>query len=325
MSRSRFFTYVIPAVALAALAGTGLQIANSAPDRPLLDPAIAPPRPPRSASGAIGAVGLVESSSREIGLPATVAGIVAAVHVVPGQKVAAGNVLFALEDRQARADLAVQMAALATARARLVEAEANLADLADQLARAERLVRISGNTAISEDTLLRRRFAVRSAEARAATAHADIENATALVHSGATQLERLTVRAPIDGTILQVNLRVGEFAPAQILTDPLVIMGQLEPLHIRADIDEADVPRFNPASAAWASLRGGADRRVSLRLVRVEPYVVPKKSLTGASTERVDTRVLRVIYAFDPKEMPAYPGQQMDVFIGLSAPDAQRP
>ena len=51
--------------------------------------------------------------------------------------------------------------------------------------------------------------------------------------------------------------------------------------------------------------------------VRFEPLVVPRRSLTGDSTERVDTRVLRVIYAFDPKQMAAFPGQQMDLFIGL--------
>ena len=68
---------------------------------------------------------------------------------------------------------------------------------------------------------------------------------------------------------------------------------------------------------AWASPRGAADKRVALTLVRVDPLVVPKQSLTGAGTERVDTRVLRVVYAFDPAAMPAYPGQQMDVFIAL--------
>jgi hypothetical protein len=43
--------------------------------------------------------------------------------------------------------------------------------------------------------------------------------------------------------------------------------------------------------------------------------VVPKKSLTGDSNERVDTRVLQALYRFDRKELPIYVGQQMDVFI----------
>jgi hypothetical protein len=43
--------------------------------------------------------------------------------------------------------------------------------------------------------------------------------------------------------------------------------------------------------------------------------VIPKKSLTGGSTERVDTRVLQVIYQFDPPNRPLYVGQQVDVYI----------
>ena len=315
MSRSRFATYVLPAIALAALTGAILQLRSVRTDRPLLEPAITPPSAPANIPARIGAVGLVEAASEEIGLPAAVAGIVAEVAVIPGQKVARGDILFRIDDRQARADLAVQTAAIAAARARLTEAESTLADLNDQLARGDRLVRLSGNIAISEDTILRRRFAARTAEARVATARAEIDSATAQMQSSATQLERLPVRAPIDGTILQVNVRIGEFAPAQPLTAPLVVMGQLDPLHLRADIDEADVPRFRPNAEAWASPRGAADRRVALHLVRVEPYVVPKRSLTGSGTERVDTRVLRVVYAFDPKALPAFPGQQMDIFI----------
>jgi hypothetical protein len=43
--------------------------------------------------------------------------------------------------------------------------------------------------------------------------------------------------------------------------------------------------------------------------------VVPKRSLTGDSTERVDTRVLQVIYAISDDKLPLFVGQQMDVFI----------
>ncbi len=315
MSRSIFATYVLPAVAVAALAAAAWSIGHSQPSRPMIEPAIAPPRPPAAVAGGIGAVGLVESASQEIGLPAAVAGVVSVVNAVPGHAVHAGDILFAIDDRQARADLAVQQAALAAARARYEEAKTIADDQNEQLARNERLNTIAGTAAISQDTLLRRRFAARTAEAHAAAVQADIVSAEAQLQSSATTLSRLAVRAPIDGTVLQVNVRVGEFAPAQILTTPLVVMGQLSPLHLRADIDENDVPRFRPQAEAWGSPRGAADRRVKLRLVRVEPYVVPKTLLTGAGTERVDTRVLRVVYAFDPAEMPSFPGQQMDIFI----------
>jgi HlyD family secretion protein len=52
--------------------------------------------------------------------------------------------------------------------------------------------------------------------------------------------------------------------------------------------------------------------------VRFEPYVVPKMSLTGDSTERVDTRVLQVIYSFERGNLPIYIGQQMDIYIDAS-------
>jgi hypothetical protein len=68
-----------------------------------------------------------------------------------------------------------------------------------------------------------------------------------------------------------------------------------------------------------ASLRGAPARRADLRFVHIEPFVVPKKSLTGSSFERVDTRVLQVVYAFDPKALSAYVGQQLDVFIEAEA------
>jgi HlyD family secretion protein len=58
-----------------------------------------------------------------------------------------------------------------------------------------------------------------------------------------------------------------------------------------------------------------AGTKIPLTFVRIEPYVVPKKSLTGENTERVDTRVLQIIYRFDRPAFPIYAGQQVDVFI----------
>ena len=67
-----------------------------------------------------------------------------------------------------------------------------------------------------------------------------------------------------------------------------------------------------------AVTRGQAHKEYPLRFVRVEPYVVPKKSLTGDNTERVDTRVLQVIYALEGAEGRVYVGQQLDVFLDVS-------
>jgi hypothetical protein len=62
-------------------------------------------------------------------------------------------------------------------------------------------------------------------------------------------------------------------------------------------------------------VRGNREIKTAIQFVRTEPYIVPKRSLTGDTTERVDTRVLQILYGFDRGDLPVYVGQQMDVFI----------
>ena len=125
----------------------------------------------------------------------------------------------------------------------------------------------------------------------------------------------MNVVAPVAGEVLQANIRVGEFAAAGALSKPLLVLGNLDQLHVRVDIDENDAWRFRPDGRAVAYLRGNRQFSAELTLAWVEPLVVPKRSLTSYSTERVDTRVLHALYLFDRQKLPAYVGQQMDVFI----------
>jgi len=231
---------------------------------------------------------------------------------------------------------AQRAAAVAAAKA----ARAEMEEWADQVRSAEELLQRGGNNAISQREVTRRRNAQRSAQGRLeeaqarineidaelaliaqpngaslAVANATVDQARRAVERAEVDLALLTVRAPIDGTVLQVNVRPGEFAFAGTLATPLAVLGNLDPLHVRVDIDEADVPRFDPSAPAYASRRGLASERIQLSFVRIEPLLVPKRSLTGALGERVDTRVLRVIYALPPGTTNAYPGQQVDVFI----------
>jgi len=85
------------------------------------------------------------------------------------------------------------------------------------------------------------------------------------------------------------------------------------------DVDEHDAWRVRGGAPAVASPRGNGSIRIPLEFVRFEPYVVPKKSLTGDSTERVDTRVLQIIYRVKDQDASLYVGQQMDVYIEAPA------
>ena len=96
---------------------------------------------------------------------------------------------------------------------------------------------------------------------------------------------------------------------------PFIRMGETRPLHVRIDIDEAEAVRVKMGAAAIVSPRGAADQQVEAKFVRAEPLIVPKTSLTNSASERVDVRVLQVIYELPDTEGLFRVGQQVDAFI----------
>jgi hypothetical protein len=107
-----------------------------------------------------------------------------------------------------------------------------------------------------------------------------------------------------------------------------MLLGDDTRLHVRVDVDENDAWRFQPCAPAIASVRGNPEIKAPLQYVRTDPDVIPKVTLTGDTTQRTDTRVLEVIYSFDPASLPVYVGQLMDVFIeaapiGVTTSDLQ--
>src|SRR5260221_12241851 len=87
------------------------------------------------------------------------------------------------------------------------------------------------------------------------------------------------------------------------------------------NLGENDAWRFHPCAPAIASVRGNPELTTPVKFEHTDPDVVPRVSLTGDSTQRVDSRVLQVIYSFDRGALPVYVGQQMDVFIEVLSPD----
>jgi hypothetical protein len=114
-----------------------------------------------------------------------------------------------------------------------------------------------------------------------------------------------------------VDVRPGEFVGAPPGQE-LIVLGDINVIHVRVDIDEQDLPRFQAGLPGKGYVRGDATQPFPLTFVRVEPYAQPKKSLTGSGTERVDTRVLQVIYAIDPVDRTLYVGQQLDVYLDIA-------
>ena len=291
-----FRKYILP---LLALAGVGVGILAAVRDTektPPAQPVSQAPQPPFQSF--VAGAGIVQASSENISIGTQIAGIVSTLYVQVGSEVKAGARLFTIDDRAQRAQVAIQEATVRVA-------EADLGNAKYELTIAEGLAEKHVMTIEDRDT---RRFTAQKAEATLAQARANL-------HSAQTDLERLTVHAPVDGQVMQLNVHLGEFAPTGALQTPLILFGNVEPVYVRVDVDENEAWRVRADAAAIGYLRGNKQVSTPLKFVRFEPYVLPKTSLTGDSTERVDTRVLQVIYGFHRGNLPIYVGQQMDVYI----------
>lgn len=278
----------------------------------------APPAPPPLAepsrspfSNTVAATGIIEAVRENVRIGAPKAGLIQSLPVQIGSVVKKGQPILQLDDREARAKLASARAQVEALRAALKAEQVMTADATDQF---ERVVRLEKEQIASEDERRRKEFQMQNWQARSARIEADIKSAEAQAEQARTELDILTIRAPRDGTILQINVRAGEFAGTTPL-EPLMILGDMVMLQIRADVDEQNAPLVQARRPAVAFLKGNTKDSMALRFVRIEPFVVPKKSLTGDSTERVDTRVLQIIYELDKPAGPLYVGQQVDVFI----------
>jgi HlyD family secretion protein len=340
--------YFLPLLAVVGVAFAIWTVVTGSRPTPAAPPVVPPAQAPFASY--VAGSGIIEASTQNIAVGTHVSGVVNEMFVKVGDSVKAGAPLFKLDDRALQAELAQRRASLRMNQEQLSKllrqprpeeipeyeanvkaAEASLGDARYQLSVAENL---QDKRAMSAEEISKRRWAVLTNEAKLAQARAqlalikagawkpDIDIAKAQVAAAEDQLkqtetdiERLTVRALVSGQILQVNIRLGEFAQAGGLATPLMLLGNVEPLHVRVDIDENDAWRVRPDAPAVAFMRGNRALETPVQFVRFEPYVVPKKSLTGDTTERVDTRVLQVLYQFSRGDLPVYVGQQMDVFI----------
>ncbi len=295
--------YLLPILALIGLliAITMVLIGNRQP--PISRPAAQSPKAP-FASYVAGA-GIIEASTGNIVVGTPVSGIVVELYVNTGSQVNAGDKLFRIDDREQRAQRL-------PAAAKIKEIAARLAQARSQFERANS---VSDKRAISVEELNNRRFAVKLAEAALASAQAQVQQIQ-------MDIDRHTVRALVHGRILQNRMRVGEFVQGGAPGASAMLLGSDDRLFVRADIDENDAWRVQPGARAVAFVRGNPTLHTALKFERVDPYVLPKTSLTGGSAERVDTRALQVIYSFDHTALPVYVGQQVDVFIETNADKA---
>ena len=262
---------------------------------PMQQPVISPPVSPYLES--VAGIGVIEPKSEIISIGTELPGVVREVKVKVGDFVNADDPLFILDQRDIDAQILTLQAALLAAKIQAKDANAQYA-----------LVKgAQDGRAVARDDYNHRSY---NAELMAAK----VDEALAKLNLAKTTKDRLTVRAPINGQILNINVRKGEFAEAGYLSEPLMRIGDMSTRHVRVEIDEENARLITPNSVAKGFKRADPDHAIHLTFVRFEPYVRPKQNLAVAG-QHVDTRVLQIIYALSDTKAPPFVGEQMDVFI----------
>lgn len=307
---------------------------------------------PTQGGATVGGNGVVEPAQRETRVAAQVTAVVRAVHVAEGDRVKQGDVLVQLADGVEAAQLAAAEAELAGERAQLartlkglrvedrdaVTAEAQAAKSraelsAGVLARTEQLAKSGAATADELERARRQAQADQAtwqslaARARAAEAGGRSEDvafqkarvvaAEARVAQARAALERLAVKAPLDGEVLQVKVRAGELYSFQG-AEPLVVVGDTRRLRVRMDVDERDVARLKPGAPAYVMADAFGDRRFSGKVVEIARRFGRKNVRTDDPVEKNDTKILETVIELDANE-PLVPGQRVTCFVEATA------
>lgn len=344
--------WVTPAIAAGLLAFSVIHMVRAGEPQTQVQPVhTAPGDGERQVAG----TGTIEPAGETVSVGVHRPGVVARIAVKTGDRVLKGTTLFCTDDRAARSEVRVREAELQLARselgrleqlprssaiaplkAQLAVAEARSRRAADTGERTQALVKLqvepSEQGIIAETGSLEAQHERQLVEAnlrlaeegawkpdlRIAAAH--VLRAEALLERAKIELALLCVQAPLDAVVLRVDLREGESVEGSGNSGHILLGSDSAP-QVRAEFDEADISRWTMGREATAHFRGMPQVRAKLKLDRIEPLVAPKRAFSGASTERVDTRVLQAVYTFEG-EAPkgAYVGQQVDVFVATQGP-----
>lgn len=308
-------------------------------------------------SSYISGSGVVETCSGNIALaPPTSGRLVDKVLVREGDSVEQGSLLLVLEHGALAAQLQAQQVAyrMAVAKLKRLESlprpeEAAAAEAALKSAQAhlestrrdyEMVAGLGELRAISQEEKNRRWFQLQEARGRwleqearwkqvtagswepdLQIAQLEVEQAEAQLKQIEAELEKSFIRSPIEGKLLQMTLHPGE---AFLADRGSLIVGNTEVLCLRVAINQLDIPRFEEGAQAVAFLEGDNALPFPLQLVRVVPYLVAKQELTHQIREKVDTRVMQLLYRLEDPPRPLMVGQRMDVFIQARPQESRR-
>jgi HlyD family secretion protein len=298
------------------------------------------------------APGRIEPRSGQIKLAVPVVGVVGSVLVKSNDTVFAGEPLIQLKDDELSARLAAALSQVAVRkRARneqsassrveerrkaedaVADAEQAVADAQDAVDSAAAKWRASGqpdatltnaraDLSRAQDELSRRKTALRKLDAPLPTA---LEGALIAARADLTvaraALDKLTLRAPIDGTVLQVNIKPGELA-SPAAPQPMVLLANLSALRVRAELDERDVTGIKNGQSATIRANAFANREFTGKVAAIAPLIEPARISARGGDSRTDVDTVEVLVDL-AQPGPLSVGMRVDVYFDREGPPTQ--
>jgi HlyD family secretion protein len=145
-------------------------------------------------------------------------------------------------------------------------------------------------------------------------AEGQVNVARAEAAAAAAEIERLTIRAPIAGTVLQVNAKAGELA-APSNAQPLLVIGDVSALRVRAELDERDLGEIKIGQPAVIRADAFRGRDFAGKVSFIAPIVEPARINSARGQRNVtDVDVVEVLVDLAQPD-PLAVGMKVDVYF----------
>jgi HlyD family secretion protein len=233
---------------------------------------------------------------RQVNISSDVMGRVTELLVAEGSEVQEGDVLLSIDPSQIRS-------AVARARATLSQAETQVTQQRANVVQAERdLARLRGIADL--DSALVTRQSIEEAETRLEVQSALLrsslfgaEQAQAGLDEAEDQLSRTTIRAPISGRVIRLNIEEGETAVVGTMNNPgslLLTIGDLSAIEAVLSVDETDVPRIAVGDQALVELDAFPDKMFDATVTSIGNSAIQAagQAATGGAAASVDFEVV---------------------------------
>jgi len=208
--------------------------------------------------------------TRSVSIGSELSGTVLRVMVDVNDRVRKGQVLVALDTAKLGDQVARSRAALASAQARVTQAEATVKEARGNLARLEEVARLSGGKVPSMAELDTGRAVLERARADELGARAGVTDARAAAATDETNLSKASIRSPIDGVILTRSVDPGNAVAASLQAVTLFTIAEdLAQLRLQVNVDEADVGSVKAGQKASFTVSAYPSRRYPATVTRV--------------------------------------------------------